>query len=706
MSLSFLVPAFLAGLLALAVPVVIHLTRRQTKDSLAFPSLMFLQRIPHQSSQRRTIDRWPLLLLRCAALALLVLAFARPLLQRGGETVLLAGGAGADREVVILLDRSYSMGYGDRWERALAAARELVDGLAPGDRASLLLFDSRPESLAESSMDPAVLRAALREARPGQRGTRYAPALRYGNRVLAGSPLARRELVLISDFQRVGWDADAAEIGSITLPPGATLVPVSVAGGAEPPNVAVAGVELRRSVAAGRERVGVTARLAGSADGPVPVTLELDGRAVETRSATLEPSGAATVEFAALTLPETGTVRGVVRTPDDALAADNAFHFVLSVDQRIPVVVVNGPGATAQASYFLERALAIGDAPGFRVEVRRAGELRAADLAARPVVILNQAPFPTGEVGERLRAMVEAGGGLVVALGDNPLGSWSGVLPASPGGAVDHLASGGTRLGFVDLGHPVFEAFRAPRSGDFSAARVFRYRPLAAGSAPRVLARYGDGGAALAEATAGEGRVLVWTSTLDAGWNDLALQPVFLPFLHRLVRYAAGYTPARSWLTVGDPYDPRSMLPLQAGFTVALTPGGEQVPLGEAGPIELGEAGFYELRDPRTGARGAVVAVNADRSESDLGAFDPQEMVSALRQGAGALPGAGGASELTLEQRERQQSGWWYLVVVAFLLLAAETALSNRWGRAAGPAAGPALAGPGGERRRGTERVA
>jgi hypothetical protein len=50
MSLSFLVPAFLAGLAAIAVPVLIHLTRRQSRQPLAFPSLMFVRRVPHRTT--------------------------------------------------------------------------------------------------------------------------------------------------------------------------------------------------------------------------------------------------------------------------------------------------------------------------------------------------------------------------------------------------------------------------------------------------------------------------------------------------------------------------------------------------------------------------------------------------------------------------------------------------------------------------------
>src|SRR5258707_12626614 len=118
--MSFLTPLFLLGLAGLAVPVIIHLIQRERKNVVQFPSLMFLQRIPYQSVQRRRIRNWPLLLLRLAALALIVAAFARPFRRRPAPAAAAAGGA---REGGVVVDRSYSMGYGGRWARAAAAAR-------------------------------------------------------------------------------------------------------------------------------------------------------------------------------------------------------------------------------------------------------------------------------------------------------------------------------------------------------------------------------------------------------------------------------------------------------------------------------------------------------------------------------------------------------------------------------------------------------
>src|SRR5687768_10795660 len=140
--MSFLAPLFFLALAGLAIPVLLHLTQREKKQIVHFPSLMFVRRIPYQSVRRRKIHNWLLLFVRLAALALIILAFARPLIQ--ASDAIAPPGAGA-REVVILLDNSYSMGYGDRWERARAAAHAEIGKLNASDRGSVVLFSSGAE---------------------------------------------------------------------------------------------------------------------------------------------------------------------------------------------------------------------------------------------------------------------------------------------------------------------------------------------------------------------------------------------------------------------------------------------------------------------------------------------------------------------------------------------------------------------------------
>src|SRR5215510_6839287 len=136
--MNFLFPLFLIGLAGLAVPVVLHLIQRERKQVVEFPSLMFIRRIPYQSVRRRRIRHWLLLAMRAAALALIVLAFARPFFRQ--SALAAAAASGGAREVVILLDQSASMGYADHWQKGQDAARTVVRGLGKDDRATLVLF--------------------------------------------------------------------------------------------------------------------------------------------------------------------------------------------------------------------------------------------------------------------------------------------------------------------------------------------------------------------------------------------------------------------------------------------------------------------------------------------------------------------------------------------------------------------------------------
>ena len=133
----------------IAVPVLIHLTQRERRTVVEFPSLMFLRKIPYESVRRRRIRDWLLLALRAAALALIVAAFARPFV-RGSELSAAGGGA---REIVVLLDRSYSMAAGESWARAQAAARAALQGVGGADRISLVLFGPSAELMLRSSAD-------------------------------------------------------------------------------------------------------------------------------------------------------------------------------------------------------------------------------------------------------------------------------------------------------------------------------------------------------------------------------------------------------------------------------------------------------------------------------------------------------------------------------------------------------------------------
>ena len=686
--MSFLAPLFAVGLAALAIPILVHLVHKERKETTPFPSLMFLLRTPYQHSRRQRIRDWLLFLTRAMVFILLVAAFSRPVFDRPPAAGAAAAGGG--REVVILLDRSFSMQVGDRWSRAQAEARQAIDALGTADRGTIILFADQARVVREEPDGRQALRAAIDSASPGDAATKYAPALILARRTLAESSLPKKEVIVISDYQRSGWDVgEDARLAS-----GTTITPVDVAS-TDVTDRAVRAVELRRSMADGRERITVTARVSnvGPAARGIEARLEVAGRTVATNRLDLGADAGGTVTFEPLAIPETPQQAAIRITPD-AVPSDDVLHFILERAPSIPVLVVNGVAPDDDRDVYLQRALEIGVRPSFDVTIRRATQLSAADLAGKRLVIMNNAQWPGGDMGQRIATFVQNGGGMLVVAGDAVTAtSWparaNGLLPVAPGDVKDRLADKGAVLGAIDRSHPALSLFAKAQSGDLSAARFYRYRTIPADSG--VLARFDDGSPAVVEQRSGTGRTLVLASSLDGLWNDLPRQPVFLPFVHQLAQYASGYRAGRSVYEVGDAVDLQGVgsaagdSSSRGAAYVAESPKGNRLRIGgtqgESALIPA-EAGVYEVRPAGSpGARPRLVAVNIPGRELDLARFDPTRLTHSVSPVDGSATDSSSQAGVDLAQQERKQSIWWYLLLIAATLLVVESVLAYRLSR-------------------------
>jgi hypothetical protein len=672
---QFLAPLFFVALAGLAIPVLLHLTQREKKQIIRFPSLMFVRRIPYQSVRRRKIQHWLLLLVRVAALALIIFAFARPFFRQADLPIV--SGAGA-RELVVLLDTSYSMAFADRWQRAQAAAQEQIQRMGGADRGSVVLFSTGADIAVRASMDRSPLSAAVAAAKPGAGATRYAPALKVAGGILAESALPRREVVLISDFQRTGWRGEEG----IRLPKGTVVTPVPVTSSAEQVNASVPAVSLARSTFSDQERVTVTAVVTNRSDRQVSgTTLSLDVNGIKhgSKPVQLEPGGSSSVEFEPVLVGGRNMKATVMLSPD-ALAADNTFNFIISPTEPVHVTVVDrGSGG---GGLYLSRALAVGDAPRFEVVTRQPETLSDEDLRRSAAVVLNDVVLQPSQA-RRLQRYVEQGGGLFVAAGQRA--NWPqevDILPGSIENPVDRTRGDAARVGALEYAHPVFEPFRAARSGNFSAVPVYQYRKVTPAKDAQVLAKFDGVAPAVIERRVGSGRVLLWASALDTSWSDLPIRGVFVPFIHQSLRHLAAYTVPKPWLTVGQVLDASTAAVKQdAAQRVVLTPSGRRVPLQDEGSevMELTEQGFYELRARDKDV--VVVAANVDAAEGDLSMMDPKEIALAATGGAESAGAPGGGAPLTPEAQEKRQRLWWYLLIAGLLLLGADTLMSNRLAR-------------------------
>jgi hypothetical protein len=680
MGLSWINPLYLAGLALLALPVLIHLVQRQRPSGFKFPSLMFLERIPLKEKRRLEIRHWLLLLLRCLLLALIALAFARPFISSESAAAPEQGRS----DSVIVIDRSYSMRVGDRWQQALDIALGQVAAKSARDRIGVIVFDAESELAIDLSDDADDLRGALSRQQPGLRGTRPRAALEQAGRLLQGSSAERRRILLISDFRATPGEVPVIERG---IEIEARTVTGDAAG-----NAAITGLTVDAPPGGSEDEFGLAVEVTNHGDSSLQqrLLLELDGRSLPPRELTLAPGAVTTLRFDGLSAG-VGLVRGVASLDDDPLEVDNHAWFVFSNQQRVPVLIVEEAGARANQSLYLEQALELSRQPLFRVRRADWQALETTPLSAFAVIIVNDAPLPGGKLGDALAAFVADGGGLLIALGDAPQGNRNsgenGLLPA-PARRVDTPPASAERVASLDRGHPLFAA--AVDASDLSSARVYSYRRLEAGAGDRVLGRFEGGEPALLERKVGDGRVLVLATTLDAHWNDFALQPAFLPFLHRSMRYLSAYEDSPGSFEVGAIVDVLRYARALAGADAVVAAADSETLVVEAPSrreirlpretalLEISEQGFYQVHRAAPAGIDVVLAANVDSAESDPRALDVERFVEEIRASARTAPPA---AVLTRRQaagyEQRQQL--WYWVLSAVLAIVMLEAFSANW---------------------------
>ena len=674
--MGFLVPAFLAGLAAVVVPIVLHLRHRDKDTPHRFPSLMFVERLPIRTAQRRRITDWPLLLLRALAIILLVVAFARPLWWKPA----LVNASAPPKTMVLVLDRSASMSHRAVWTAAQDSVRHIVQSLGAEDRAALVLFDDQAEVAQPLTTDKALLMAAVAKATPGVAGTRYASGLRAARQIAidANTRTAPVDVAVISDFQRNG----TAGLAGLDLPTSLHVRPVAVSSGARA-NTSVAVAEARPIGDSARQRLAVAATIRSRgvpAARQMSVGLRLNGRPTGTKLVTVAGEGETRVVFDPVPLPS-GLVRGELTIDPDSLAADDTARFTRTSNDAVKVLLVAPDDADRDETLYIERALAVGRSPSVQLERLRPGGIDAGRLEDAALVILWDVAPPSGSAGAALQQWTARGGGVVQVAARRTarrFGSPS-LLPATASGLADRSDDRGGSLGDVRLDHPLLAPFRQTPAA-LAAPRFLRHARLQPAHGGEIVARFDDGSAAVVERTDGMGHVIMVGMPLDARAGDFPLQPAYLPFVRQLVLYATRRDATPLAREAGESW----LMPASAREPVVSTPDGSIIrPPRDtrAASVPLREAGIYTLHDGETrSAPVGELAVNVPASESDLGVVATGDLLADVRR-SGASVGDADPTPAPIEIERRQ--GLWRLAILAFVaLLLAEMLMASRGWRA------------------------
>jgi hypothetical protein len=641
-ALSFLAPWFLAGAAAVAVPVILHMLRREQTPALAFTAVRFLRQAPQEKQRRRELrDIW-LLLLRMLALIVLAIAFARPYI-RSGE-------AAASGITVVALDTSFSMSGKEQFERAKKAALSLVSSVPTGDRVAAMAFDDRASLVSPPALERGSARASINALKAGAGATNYAALLASSARVFGQ---VGGKLIVVTDLQRSGWTTEGV------LPANVELQVVDVAGPQD--NIAVESLK--------RDPTNVAAAVVsnyGQRARSVRAALTLDQKAVGQTAINLEPGASETVRFADVVLPAKGVAKVTI---DDrqGLAADNERYLVLEGPPPPSVLLLSQKEDGEDVFYLREAVQAVDGPRAFTVNLVKASERNALEpgrLKAHAVVWLLGTRGLDRRIREQIATYVQEGGALLVTAGPmlDP-SSFASLFEQAGKLKVESAEGTGfpTTLAPVDTRHPIFAAFGtfASNLGQAEFTQALRIAP-AADSNSRIVARFTNGLPALVEQEIGSGRVIVFASDVSSEWNDFPRQPTFVPFVNETLRYLANLRDRPRDLTVGT---------LAAG--VAGLPGGGS---GTSKP------GVIKIGNPER-----LVAVNVDARESRPARMTDAEFTQMVRRS----DAEGRSADIVAREQESGQHWWRYGLLALMAVLVIEGLMARRPAPASAVAAVP-----------------
>ncbi|MEM1059181.1 MAG: BatA domain-containing protein [Verrucomicrobiota bacterium] len=720
--MGFLSPLMLGALAVVAVPIAIHLINKFRVRQTKWAAMRFLQEGVKSSRRKVLLQDLILLILRCLAVLLLVLAFTRPVLREEIKATdyVDAGPLTA----VVLLDNSASMGQSDGVKTRLAMGRESIEEsigkLEGGSKMAFYLVSDRPNAMvAQPTPDLARVRRSLEMAETTDRSTDLLRAVSTAYQVLRTSPDDRREIHLYTDSQLPAWDGFDAILRLRQENPGIALKTL-VQGARGEDNLAIVNLEQEGGVPAAGQPTRFRVDVANFGEQPVSnirVTLAANGD---------PPSGEALIErigpgstqgvtlFVRLDEPGFHTIEAAI--PPDRLPVDNQRTTAVQVVDQLKVLLVEGKGTGPvidRDGYYLANALvpvSSDRASQYFLDLAAIpfGQLSGFNLEDYGVVFLANPSAPTPALADQLKGYVEGGGGLVLFPGENtdlaawrtsPMAQW---LPAIWTQDVKERA----QLQGQDYVHPITSVWGTEDGGSLGKVELNRHYQLLPRqvppeetegegeaaprfSKPQVVLELANGEPAVVEGQVGAGHVAVFNTTATPDWTNLPLHPGFVPLMQRTLGYLEGGRRAQLVLSPGAAFEMEVPMDLLGrDFTITRPGSDERRPAGRV-DLEDGravvryrdtaQAGAYHIYFDQDTRPTAAFAVQIDPAESDLRQL-PGADIERLKEAA-PLAEAAERPGFTAPQMKVSYEFWLPLIWAAALVVLAEMILAHYMSR-------------------------
>lgn len=659
-------PAMLWGLLALAIPIIVHLFNFRRYQKVYFSNVERLQSLRSDSRRHSEVRRWLILLARMVSIAALVLAFARPTLVSPSSQPLHAGAT----VVSIYVDNSFSMASAapdgsSILDQARLKARQVASAYGSNDRFQLLTSDMTGDQFRWLGREELLQALDAMDISPASRTLDQ--VINRQLEFMRQSGALNRHAYIISDFQSSQFFNTPSPSDSIAL---ITLLPLEAA---TTDNLYIDTLRLDAPAyfVGGNVTVEASVRNSGTHDAEaVPVKLLLGGRqrAVATLDIPARGSAKTTLHF---TLDSCGWIDGTVEITDYPITFDDRYYFTLLAGQPVNMLETydNHPNSNLHRLFEGDSA------------VRHIAAQLPPDLDNLHFILLGESTSLPSRQAQSLAAWVHEGGTLaIVPPANGQVDDINDLLSMLQAPKLGTWNTQPTKAASVDFSANLYRNVFSATTNEMELPTTQGHYQLNTTQAiSQPIITLVDGTPLLSTTPYGSGRLYLFTTPLDAQWTDLVQQALFVPTLYNMALYSRqqpmpahtlGSTQAislhgryqidrRPPELLHDGKDPVIPEIRTVGNRSLLVPHGE-----------VTQAGHYRLADEH-------LAFNYSRQESELDFYSPGEVAEAVA----SLPGYSSLSNSVrpLDQELRDRTAgkplWRWCIWLALLALAIETLL-------------------------------
>lgn len=680
--MHFVNPLFLFGLIAVAIPIIVHLFNFRRFKKVFFTNVRFIEELQLKTQKQSKLKHLLVLLFRILAIAAIVIAFAQPYIPLADNKI----NQDARNAVSVYIDNSFSMeaaaSKGSLLEEALRKAKEVTDAFKPSDVFQLLTNDFEGSQQRWVSRDEFI--DMLGEVKISSSSRKLSEVASRLKDMMTTSGTENRSQFLISDFQKTISDFNNLKPDTIA---NTFMIPLA---GKKSNNVYIDSCWFDSPLTQLSQLLTLQTRVQNKSEvdyEKVPVKLIINGKQRAVASFDCK-AGESVIIPLSFTADSAGLQQAYVELTDFPVTFDDRFYISFRVGGQLPVLCISDKTESVYINALFSKDSAI------RYQSVTTRNIDYNNLNANSLIILNSIPVLSSGLIQELHKFLKQGGSIMIFLAEKPDElSWNQFLSAANAGifgSVDTIKSKINPIDTeLDLFRDVFE--RVPENMDMPRTfDHFRWK-FSAQSGMEVLLQHENGDPFLMRNKSLKGKLYIFPFPLLPAYTNFMKHSLFVPVLFKIamlsqvqprLSYTIGEDEA---IVVSDPGLPGENIfrirpeAEKTGFIPEVKPVNGQLHVFPHDQIKT--AGNFFLSDGNSDISG--LSYNYNRQESDL-AFNSAEELRNQAEKAGLK------NFVTLEAREKPVSleitsfnkglrYWKLFVILALLFFATEIAILRLW---------------------------